>query len=107
MNRCYRKTACACYAADILQAIVINVTPIVFVLLKAEYGLRYSQFGTLDKDLPDGKQKPLSGCSKRMDTRGTHSHKMEGRGHKPAVALSAAPGHGKGNFAKCGQMCGQ
>lgn len=47
MNRCYRKTACACYAADILQAIVINVTPIVFVLLKAEYGLRYSQFGTL------------------------------------------------------------
>lgn len=47
MTPACRKTARACYAADVIQAIVINITPIVFVYLRQDYGLRYSQFGTL------------------------------------------------------------
>lgn len=42
-----------------------------------------------------------------MDTRGTHSHKMEGREHKPAAALAAAPGLGRvilQSAAKCVAM---
>ncbi|MDO5401094.1 MAG: MFS transporter [Eubacteriales bacterium] len=47
MPKEYRKTAYACYLADMIQAVVINLTPLLFVLLKDAYGLRYSQFGTL------------------------------------------------------------
>lgn len=47
MEKHWRKTVYACYAADMLQAIVINVTPLIFVLLKSAYGLSYAQFGTL------------------------------------------------------------
>lgn len=47
MERKYRSTVWACYRADIIQAVVINLTPLLFVYLKSLYGLSYSQFGTL------------------------------------------------------------
>lgn len=47
MPKEYRRTAYACYIADMIQAVVINLTPLLFVFLKNAYGLSYSQFGTL------------------------------------------------------------
>ena len=43
----YRSTAAACYVANFVGAIVINLTPILFVPLKLMYGLSYTQFGVL------------------------------------------------------------
>ncbi len=43
----YRPTVTACYIANFSQAIVINLTPIIFIPLKEQFGLSYSQFGLL------------------------------------------------------------
>lgn len=43
----YQSTVYACYIANIVQAVVINLTPLLFLVLKDSFGLTYSQFGTL------------------------------------------------------------
>lgn len=43
----YRSTIWACYVANFVGAIVINLTPILFIPLKMLYGLSYIQFGIL------------------------------------------------------------
>ena len=43
----YRPTIRACYTANVIQAVVINLTPLLFLLLREQFGLRYSQFGLL------------------------------------------------------------
>ncbi len=43
----YRSTVLACYVANFSQAIVVNLTPIIFIPLRTQYGLTYSQFGLL------------------------------------------------------------
>lgn len=43
----YRTTAAACYTANFIGALVINLTPILFIPLKTLYGLSYTQFGLL------------------------------------------------------------
>lgn len=42
-----RRTLFACYLGYITQAIVVNLTPLFFVIFQTEYGLTYSQIGTL------------------------------------------------------------
>ena len=43
----YRGTIAACYIGNFTQAVVINLTPLVFLLLREEFGLSYGQFGFL------------------------------------------------------------
>lgn len=43
----YRSTVVACYMGLFLQAIVINLTPIIFIPLREQFGLSYWQFGFL------------------------------------------------------------
>lgn len=43
----YRSTIYACYLGNFTQAIVVNVTPILFILLMGRYGLRFEQMGRL------------------------------------------------------------
>jgi MFS family permease len=43
----YKDTAIACYLGIIVQAIVINLTPILFIPLRELYGFSYSQLGLL------------------------------------------------------------
>ncbi len=43
----YRSTILACYVANFVGAIVINLTPILFIPLKLLYNLSYTQFGIL------------------------------------------------------------
>lgn len=43
----YKSTVLACYIANFSQAIVINITPIIFIPLKEQFGLTYTQFGFL------------------------------------------------------------
>lgn len=43
----YRSTVWACYVANFVGAIVINLTPILFIPLKLLYDLSYTQFGIL------------------------------------------------------------
>lgn len=43
----YRPTVRACYASNVIQAVVINLTPLLFLILKDQFGLSYAQFGTL------------------------------------------------------------
>ena len=43
----YRSTVLACYTANFIGALVINLTPILFIPLKELYGLSYTQFGIL------------------------------------------------------------
>lgn len=43
----YRSTIYACYLGNIVQAAVINVTPILFIPLREQFGLSFSQLGTL------------------------------------------------------------
>jgi len=43
----YRRTIIACYAGNFIQAIVINLTAILFIPLREQYGFSYSQFGLL------------------------------------------------------------
>ena len=43
----YRSTATACYTANFIGALVINLTPVFFIPLKMLYGLSYTQFGIL------------------------------------------------------------
>lgn len=43
----YKSTTIACYIANFCQAIVTNFTAILFVPLKEQFGLTYSQFGFL------------------------------------------------------------
>ena len=43
----YRSTAVACYTANFIGALVINLTPVLFVPLKLLYNLSYTQFGLL------------------------------------------------------------
>ncbi len=52
MERCppsvsYKSTAIACYIGNFVQAIVINLTPILFIPLRIQYGFSYSQLGLL------------------------------------------------------------
>ena len=43
----YKHTLCACYLGDIIQAAVVNLTPILFIPLREQFGLSYQQLGTL------------------------------------------------------------
>ncbi|MEG0663606.1 MAG: MFS transporter, partial [Clostridia bacterium] len=43
----YKKTITACYIANFIQASVVNLTPILFIPLKEQFSLSYSQFGIL------------------------------------------------------------
>lgn len=43
----YKSTVTACYIGNFTQAIVINVTPILFIPLRKQYGLSYTDFGLL------------------------------------------------------------
>ena len=43
----YRPTIRACYASNVIQAVVINLTPLLFLILREQFALTYSQFGTL------------------------------------------------------------
>ncbi len=43
----YKSTVIACYISNFSQAIVINITPIIFIPLKEQFGFSYSQFGLL------------------------------------------------------------
>ena len=43
----YRSTIAACYVGNVVQAAVVNLTPLVFIPLRTLYGLSYAQFGTL------------------------------------------------------------
>lgn len=43
----YRSTVNACYTANFIGALVINLTPVLFIPLKMLYGLSYTQFGML------------------------------------------------------------
>ena len=47
MKWTYKSTTCACYLAFIVQAIVVNLTPILFIPLMERYGLTYTQLGLL------------------------------------------------------------
>ncbi|MBQ4107277.1 MAG: MFS transporter [Lentisphaeria bacterium] len=46
-NISYRSTVLACYTANFVGALVINLTPVLFIPLKMAYGLSYTQFGIL------------------------------------------------------------
>ena len=37
----YKHTLCACYLGDIIQAAVVNLTPILFIPLREQFGLSY------------------------------------------------------------------
>lgn len=43
----YRPTIYACYLGNVVQAAVMNVTPILFIPLKEQFGLSYSHLGIL------------------------------------------------------------
>lgn len=43
----YRSTIHACYIGFLVQAVVVNLTPILFIPLREAYGLRYEQLGLL------------------------------------------------------------
>ncbi|MBR2374220.1 MAG: MFS transporter [Lentisphaeria bacterium] len=43
----YRSTVNACYTANFIGALVINLTPVMFIPLKMLYNLSYTQFGIL------------------------------------------------------------
>lgn len=43
----YRSTVSACYTANFIGALVINLVPVLFIPLKMLYGLSYTQFGIL------------------------------------------------------------
>ncbi|MGE4548677.1 MAG: sugar MFS transporter [Intestinibacillus sp.] len=43
----YRRTVFACYAGNFVQAVILNVTPILFVPLMTQYGLSFEQMGRL------------------------------------------------------------
>jgi MFS family permease len=43
----YKSTAIACYIGNFVQAIVINLAPILFIPLRVLYGLSYTQLGLL------------------------------------------------------------
>lgn len=43
----YKHTIYACYLGDMIQAAVINLTPILFIPLREQFGLSYQQLGTL------------------------------------------------------------
>lgn len=43
----YKSTIFACYAGNLTQSIVVNVTPIIFIPLREMFGFSYSQFGFL------------------------------------------------------------
>lgn len=43
----YRPTVIACYLGNIVMAIVINLTPILFIPLRNQFGFSYSQLGFL------------------------------------------------------------
>ena len=47
MKWTYKSTTYACYLAFIVQAIVVNLTPILFIPLMERYGLTYTQLGLL------------------------------------------------------------
>lgn len=46
-GKSYRATVLACYTANFIGALVVNLTPILFIPLKMLYGLSYTQFGIL------------------------------------------------------------
>ena len=43
----YRSTAIACYMGNIVQSVVINLTPILFIPLREQFGLSFQQLGFL------------------------------------------------------------
>ncbi|MCB6365485.1 MFS transporter [Intestinibacillus massiliensis] len=43
----YRRTILACYTGNFVQAVILNVTPILFVPLMSQYGLTFEQMGRL------------------------------------------------------------
>ena len=43
----YRVTILGCYLANVIQAVSINLTPLLFLILRKDYDLSYTQFGSL------------------------------------------------------------
>ena len=43
----YKSTTIACYIGNFVQAVVINLTPILFIPLREQFGLSFGQLGTL------------------------------------------------------------
>lgn len=43
----YQTTRKACYLGSIIQAITVNVPPVLFIIFQEEYGVSYAQLGTL------------------------------------------------------------
>ena len=43
----YGLTVCACCLGYLLQAVVVNVSPLLFITLKEQFMLTYSQLGLL------------------------------------------------------------
>lgn len=43
----YRHTTVACYLGNFVQSVVINLTPVLFIPLREQFGMTYAQFGTL------------------------------------------------------------
>ena len=43
----YRQTMRSCYLANVTQAAVVNLAPILFVIFQSEFGLSYQQIGAL------------------------------------------------------------
>lgn len=42
-----QSTIYACYTGNIIQAVVVNLTPLLFLILRDDFQLTYTQFGTL------------------------------------------------------------
>lgn len=47
MGISYTKTKLTCYSGFVVQAIVNNFLPILFIIFKSEYGLTYEELGRL------------------------------------------------------------
>ncbi len=43
----YKTTVFACYVSSVIMAVVLNITAVMFIPLREEFGLSYSQFGLL------------------------------------------------------------
>ncbi len=43
----YRSTTLACYLGNVVQAVVVNFTPILFLTLRAQYGIGFEKLGLL------------------------------------------------------------
>ena len=47
MKLSYKTTTLACYLGSVLQAVSVNMPPVLFVIFQEDFGVTYSQLGTL------------------------------------------------------------